>query len=203
MLMHATPHPAPPRTPWNLSFQYHLDGRLLVVLDDALPEPEIRAIAERWNAAAYPRSESDREETRHIRTFAADVELDRFRKELLYARMEQAVAHFFPAEDLTAYRSYCNLILYGDMTHAHRDCHPDRTDVTTLFYANSTWDKEWGGETVFFNDQGDSILAISPRPGRLVVFRGAIEHRVGVPARTCFESRLTIACKFKAPGEWR
>ena len=99
-----------------------------------------------------------------------------------------------------AYRCYCNLIVFGDMTYPHRDCAPGAQDVTALYYANAHWDRSWGGETMFYDARGDTALAINPRPGRLVLFRGAIEHCTGVPSRACFESRLTIACKFRAPA---
>jgi hypothetical protein len=37
----------------------------------------------------------------------------------------------------------------------------------------------------------------------MLVFEGALSHRVGIPLRECYESRLTLACKFKTPGTWR
>ena len=184
-------------------YRYEIDQREIFVFDDFLPAGEVAEIFRRRDAGPYLRSESDTPETKHIRTFAADLDPGEVRSLRLFSEIERLVPGLFPGEDLQPYRAYCNLMLYGDMAHPHRDCHVSRTDVTALYYVNEEWKQEWGGETIFFNDRGDSVLAIGPRPGRLVVFRGAIEHRVGIPLRECYASRLTIAYKFKAPGEWR
>jgi hypothetical protein len=51
---------------------------------------------------------------------------------------------------------------------------------------------------------GESLYAIEPRPGRMVLFPGEIPHRAGAPSRACYTHRLTIGHKFraarKAPG---
>jgi hypothetical protein len=39
---------------------------------------------------------------------------------------------------------------------------------------------------------------VSPRPGRVVVARGAILHRGTVPTRACYEERLTLAYKLNS-----
>ena len=62
----------------------------------------------------------------------------------------------------------------------------------------SIWQPDWGGETIFYKDDNDAVLAVSPRPGRLVVSRGAILHRGTVPTQDCCEARLTIAYKLSS-----
>ena len=68
------------------------------------------------------------------------------------------------------------------------------------YCANLIWQADWGGETIFYNDDEDAVLAVSPKPGRLVVARGAILHRANVPTRSCYEERLTMAYKLTSSG---
>jgi len=46
--------------------------------------------------------------------------------------------------------------------------------------------------------RGESLYAIEPKPGRIVLFPGEIPHRAGCPSRACFVHRLTIGHKFRA-----
>jgi len=64
-----------------------------------------------------------------------------------------------------------------------------------LYYVNLDWHSDWGGETIFFDDDYDARLVVTPRAGRIVVSRGAILHRGTVPTSTCQEKRYTIAYK--------
>jgi len=179
--------------------EYTIDGRRMVVLDGVLPRPEINRLALRAMLAPFTRTGTDAEETRHIRVFVRQESLEEFVGTPLHAQALAAVARHFPDVDLSLHRVDCNLTVYGDMAHAHRDCAPGRRDVTALYYLNPEWRKNWGGETIFFDDAGDAVYAIACKPGRLVLFEGAIEHRVGIPLRSCHDQRLTLAIRFMAP----
>ncbi|MEU5709887.1 2OG-Fe(II) oxygenase [Streptomyces eurythermus] len=179
-----------------------VSGRRLYLFDDVLAPHRIKELGARFEQASYRRDEADGPETAHARTFNVDVpdgELDTDVADLATTR----VTTLFPDRELQLYRAHCNLVVYGDMGYPHRDCAPDRDDVTALLFVNATWRREWGGEITFYDDDADAVLAVTPRPGRLLVFEGAIDHRVGIPLRDCYEPRLTLAVKFKTPGEWR
>jgi len=83
----------------------------------------------------------------------------------------------FPKERFELERVYVNNAVYGDVYYAHRDCDPKLANVTVLHYGNVTWHSDWGGETLFYDDQHDVELAVTPRPGRFVVSRGASTPR--------------------------
>ena len=38
------------------------------------------------------------------------------------------------------------------------------------------WRPEYGGETVFLDDEGDIALSVLPKPGRLVIFDSRLMH---------------------------
>jgi len=112
--------------------------------------------------------------------------------------LRQTVEMLFPNEQFTDQRAYVNCSIYGDSYYIHRDCAPHERHVTALYYANLEWQPDWGGETIYYNDEEDAEAAITPRPGRLVIARGALLHRGNVPTRNCYEERYTLAYKLNS-----
>ncbi len=94
------------------------------------------------------------------------------------------------------FRAYINLSNYGDVEWPHRDCSVKKDDITILYYINKEWDYKYGGETLFYL-QREPKFAVLPKPGRIVIFDGNIEHIGGLPNRTCKLSRYSLALKFK------
>ena len=73
---------------------------------------------------------------------------------------------------------------YGADACSHVDSTaPD--EVTILVSANIEWDLNWGGETVLFNEDGEVIRTVIPKPGRAFVYRSAARHSVRPLARSC------------------
>ena len=94
----------------------------------------------------------------------------------------------------TLSRVYANCASFGEYQHVHTD-----GDVwTILFFVNSRWHTDWGGELSLYHDlQATVATTIRPRPGRVVIFDGDIPHRAGVPSKYCPDPRITLAIKFK------
>lgn len=178
-----------------------IGGRRVLVFDDAIPADEFDRVATRFDRAPFVRDEADGPDTAHIRTFSAEVNLDEYLLSATHRAIDALVHREFPDRTLDLHRAHCNLTVFGDAGFPHRDCAVTRDDVTALLFVNREWPREWGGELTFFDPTGDPTHVILPRPRRVAVFEGAIEHRVGVPLRTCHAARLTLACKYKTPGE--
>jgi hypothetical protein len=175
-----------------------IDGRELYVLDGLLPDDESVALSRALSTMPFRKVEADREGT-EMRGFVADFSVDEVREHPLVERMLAQVKRLFPRERFTVERAYCNSNVYGDMSHAHRDASPRRPkDLTAIFYANENWEKDWAGETTFFDDAGDAVACVAPRRGRLALFRGCIEHRNGIPSRECYSPRLTFVLKLRS-----
>lgn len=178
------------------SYRYTIDGRDLIVLDDVFSEKERESIAKVVGAAPFARSESSRHDTANIRHFATNFNKHEIMSSRLGDVARQVVKKYFPGERHGAYRTYCNMGLYGDSAYTHRDANPGSKNVTFLLFANPFWELDWGGETLFYNDKGDCVAAVNPKPGRVILFRGAITHRAGIANRECYVPRYTIALKF-------
>lgn len=185
-----------PRTKRKVREQ-RIDGRELYVLDGVLSPSDTRALCGSIAALPFHKRERDRAGTQ-MRGFVADFDVERCADHLIVAALWELLATHFPGEAFDLWRMYCNNNVYGDMSHPHRDSQPPAQDVSAVFYANAHWDIEWGGETLFYDDAGDAVACVMPKPGRVALFRGAILHRNGVPSRECYEPRLTLVFKFLA-----
>jgi SM-20-related protein len=173
-----------------------VDGRPLRVFDGHLPNVDeyVRGLSR----AAFTRTEIARPETAEYKHWATEVKIDALVQQPIFELTRRAVLAFAaPGTGYRPYRAYTNVASYGDMLFSHTDCLPDQKDLTALWYLCERWDLEWGGETLFF-DAGDEVAcAILPRPGRLVIFDGAIKHVGRPPNRICYAPRYTFAIKFE------
>jgi SM-20-related protein len=94
-------------------------------------------------------------------------------------------------------RVYANGHTYGVEGYVHTDT-DDEAGFTTIYYAHGMWDPDWAGETVFFSGEtGDITHAVNPKPGRVIVFRGATPHAARSASRECPELRVSIVFKTK------
>lgn len=73
----------------------------------------------------------------------------------------------------------------------------DKKSLTLLYYLNHRWDKNWGGETLFENDNGECEVAINYNPGRIVLFDSTLSHRPAAISVTADEFRFTYVIQFK------
>jgi SM-20-related protein len=175
--------------------EYSIDGRVLRVYDGYLPDA--RPYVEGLGKAAFTRTEMARPETAEFRHWVTETKLENLLRQPIFALTERAVAGWRGAHRYRPYRAYTNVASFGDMLFTHTDCLPDQHDLTALWYLCDRWDVEWGGETMFFDAHDEVAAAVLPRPGRLVLFDGAIKHAGRPPSRICHVPRYTFAIKFE------
>lgn len=72
---------------------------------------------------------------------------------------------------------------------------------TLLYHVNDKWDEEWGGETMFSNDEGECEYCVQYKPGRIVVFDGSIAHKPGVISPRAEEFRFMYVMQFVEDDE--
>tara|TARA_B100000945_G_scaffold256972_1_gene214446 strand:- start:1828 stop:2433 length:606 start_codon:yes stop_codon:yes gene_type:complete len=96
-------------------------------------------------------------------------------------------------------RGYINLGIHGDVNQIHTDSRRDISSKTLLYYANKHWEYNWGGHTIFFDDEGDIKITVQVKPGRIVIFDGGIPHTVMPMNPRCSPSyRFTVALKWES-----
>ena len=91
---------------------------------------------------------------------------------------------------LTLYRSYVNIFAPSENPHYHKD---GDSGLTVLYYPNSVFNLDQGGETSFIIN--DSVTGVLPIPGRVVIFSANIVHRAN-----SFRDvhRFSVALKYKS-----
>ena len=96
-------------------------------------------------------------------------------------------------------RCYANQHTYGVEGAPHIDSREDG-NYTTILYIVPEWKAEWAGETVFFNDEGDIVESVLPKPNRAITFNGTQLHSARSLARICPNVRTTLMFKTVAPA---
>lgn len=173
-----------------------VEGRRIRVFDGYLPNAAEYVAA--LSKMPFTRTEVARPETAEYKHWVSELRMDALARQPIMELTRRAVSGFAtPGVEYRPYRAYTNVASYGDMLFTHVDCLPEQGDLTALWYLCDRWDLEWGGETMFYDLQGDAVCAVTPKPGRLVVFDGDIVHAGRPPNRICYVPRYTFAIKLE------
>lgn len=193
-----TSGPAPAVSSRDRATRAHIvAGREILVFDDLFTPAEIETVHRFASRLDYCLNDYDAAGTEYSKHWKHEGIAARAAETPFFCEFVSLTFRCFPERELRLARLHFNLHLYGDLQLPHVD--GDGQSVTLLYYVNQRWERNWMGETVFYESNGEPSLVIAPRPGRVVLFEGAIEHRAGVPQRECFEPRMSIALKFTAP----
>jgi hypothetical protein len=175
-----------------------VDGRDVFVFDGLLSVEECARYFRAITQASFTRTEVARADLADTRHWVCEMPLENLPRTSLWQASETAVAAARPGAAFKPYRVYTNFSSFGDLLPTHVDAAPEATELTALWFLCERWDTEWGGETLFYDAAGDAQLAVSPKPGRLLLFDGAIRHAGKPPNRNCPIGRYTFAIKLRA-----
>ena len=175
-----------------------IDGRDIAVFDSLVSASEAARYFVAISHAAFTRSETARPDTPDFRHWVCEMPLENLPRTSLWSATQQALTSMRPGEEYRPYRCYTNYAAFGDVLLTHVDALPNAREITALWFLCEHWDIEWGGETLFFDSSGDAQIAVAPRPGRLLLFDGAIRHAGRAPNRNCHVARYTFAIKLRA-----
>lgn len=175
-----------------------IDGRLVVVHDGLASAADCRDYADALAEAPFTRTEMATPLTAEHRHWVREFPLQYLASLPLFPLTMAALAPFaIDGSRFRPHRIYINHSAFGDMLYSHTDCAPGAGDLTALWYLCGEWNLEWGGETLFYDQSGDAVACVTPRPGRLVIFDGEIRHAGRPPNRVCYVPRYTLAIKLQ------
>jgi len=177
--------------------QHSIEGREIRVYDGLLGANDILALTAAFENGAFTRNEFARPETASYRHWVLKIPLDTAARLPVYQPTLAAATEFAGKALYKIYRCYCNHAAYGDMLFTHTDAQPGSLEITALWFIAPDWNVEWGGETLFFDSSMDAQVAVSPKPGRLVMFDGSLTHVGRPPNRICYAPRYTLAFKLE------
>jgi len=183
------------------SFEIGPEKLKIFVFDRLFEEKALLAIYKKFKSLPYCLMDHDRDDTQAVKHLVHVFDSQEIEATPLIKAIIQIVQELAETQGLkvkTVARVYANFNLHGDYQFAHED-----GDVwTTLVFVNGSWNEDWGGELLLYDgkfepstDRGFAY-AITPRPGRMVIFDGRIKHRGGVPSKFCLEPRISLAIKF-------
>jgi len=175
-----------------------VDSRDIFVFDDLVPVEESARYFAALSQASFTRTESARGDSRDLLHWVCEMPLENLPRTSLWQATQSVVAAVRPDTPYRPYRVYTNFSSFGDTLLTHVDALPDARELTALWFLSERWDTEWGGETLFYDASGDAQIAVSPKPGRLLLFDGAIRHAGKPPNRNCHVARYTFAIKLRA-----
>ena len=101
-------------------------------------------------------------------------------------------------QNIEVLRVYANGQTYGLESSVHLD-EVEPNHYTVLYYAvNDTWDTNWHGETLFYDDNEEQVIAVcKPKRNSFVFFDSRIPH-VGIsPGKQYNGLRVTLAFKLR------
>jgi len=104
----------------------------------------------------------------------------------LYATIKEELA---PGYGLV--RAYVNGHTYGMEGLPHRYAKPSDREKIVVIYLNPEWRDDWAGEMVFY-DPARECVSVRPRPGRLLMFDGALLRASRPPGRLCPTLCMTL-----------
>jgi hypothetical protein len=174
-------------------------SKLIETFDDFLPNDQFNRLHEEVTRLPYFYGERD---SQWVAPAGLISDLNNSK---IHEYLYEQVKDLETLKGLVHERTYVNYFSRGEPTTYH----DDNTSRTLLFYFNTTWQLDEGGETKFSIDpklingiecSGSEdypiILSIAPIPNRMVMFRGDLIH-----CATSFKSqgRFTLAMKFKEP----
>jgi hypothetical protein len=174
-----------------------IDNKEIYIFDNIIGKREHRELAASIQELPFQRDQSDSPQSGRIyQHYAAHLDLKAALKLGCVKETNKLIDQFFPTEKSKLRQAYINRINFGDMSFTHEDCSKESNDISAVYYLNEKWDVNWGGEIIFYENNGDALFAVTPKPGRLVLFRGAITHKIGIPNRQCLISRISLALKY-------
>jgi hypothetical protein len=86
-----------------------------------------------------------------------------------------------------------NLSMPFEKNRLHTDC----VGITILCYLNTKWEPDWGGHTMFMEDNIQEVKHVAAfKPFRCVVFTASLPHMIMAPTATCPAGRYSLALQY-------
>ena len=176
-----------------------IDELSVLVIDDIFESQEIAKIHRNLLVANFSPLGASKEATKEFNEIMTEFDVEDFSSTRIGKEFHEKIQNYYSSSVPKCYDVLANAISFGDHTFCHQDA-PIAESITALYFANSEWLSNWGGELILFGSSGDSEAVVGVRPGRIVFFPSQIFHRAGVPNRICGEIRLTVSATFYING---
>lgn len=177
--------------------RYVLDEPIFIV-DDLLDEKCRSSVTSWFSCQSYSLIDIDSDKTAFSKHWVRvlDVTPVSLLSIPIFSWLDATTRYYCDSVKLKLAEAKAYVTPYGDTPTYHRDSEVGET-ITTILYCHPNWEIDWGGELIISDQTGDPQLAIFPKPGRLVIFRGDFPHKAGAPSRLAFSPRLAIVLRYE------
>lgn len=161
-----------------------METEIVKVCDNFFSRSEQTLILDYCESCQYTYGETD--DNKHIPTgMVHNIPEQSEIYQLIQRKIESSIPTI---SQMKLYRMYVNCFAPSENPYFHTD---GQTGITFLYYPQTGWDLNDGGETQFYID--GNIYGITPVCNRMVMFDAAIQHRA-----TTFRDRhrFTVAIKY-------
>jgi hypothetical protein len=177
----------------------HLDSKIIVI-DDLFNFSEISGFETDFMSLSYEINNTNIAEIQNKTNSRLVHRLQETTLNKLNFYTEKSLSVFHQHIDKQKYsfwRSYVNLGIHSDHHHIHADHWQEGQGLTLIYYANQTWDRNWGGSTLFYdNNCNDIVYNCQFVPGRVIIFDSAIPHSATSQHYQAAPFRFTFVTKF-------
>jgi SM-20-related protein len=174
---------------------YEIERNQIFVYDSLLTANDVEAMHHALLKADVSILGCSNDETTESKEVMFELDIHDFRTHRLNLVIMACIESITGMSTFVCNKILGNFVRFGSNTFIHQDAHNPNV-LSALYFVNSRWHPDWGGELVFFDSSRNVECCVSPRPGRLVVFPAGIFHRAGVPTRPCTETRITLSARY-------
>lgn len=179
-------------------------GKLLTVYDDLCPVSLINDIFFQLRSQEYPlvpSNDTALQDFNGISGFGKSIDVKFIKSILNNIKSPESFTLKRIVNRSNIEKSWVNLFNRDNPTNRyHADAHSyDGSYLSLLYYANSKWDLEWDGGTVFRTDDLSEVEYLSDyKPGRMILFDSSIPHKIYSSSYNAHPYRFTLNTLIKA-----
>jgi Rps23 Pro-64 3,4-dihydroxylase Tpa1-like proline 4-hydroxylase len=175
-----------------------ISNKIVRVVDGLFTHKELISIYRVLKNLPYKKEMTTRMygRNKHLAAMIHPYDIDEIDDFKFYAKIHNLILRFYNNKYKMPFTCHVSQRYHGDYDLPHPDCPPRYRDITILYYANPTWDDDWGGMTMCFDPDSPYNYAIRPKPGRILVFPGTMKHQALPPNKQCTQARYVFVSKY-------
>jgi len=188
-------------------------NRIVAVFDNVVPKDELDSIRSYFmklnSAYHYDGYDSEFAETNDNVNWIVKINPLTIRNSRLWHYVHHCASYLSGENQWFPYDVAMNIIQHSHHTRIHADCAENEHEYTFLMYLSPGWSEERYGETIFVektkngrrktqnsgNEKYNTLGAVIPKYGRIVIFRNIIDHSARPPSPDFLAARYTFAVK--------
>lgn len=177
----------------------HSSNKIIDIYDNAFTFAEMDRFSEYINKAWYKIDGADNQAMPlEMQTYSPFQQEDVNNMEFYQTKTFKELNAKYKLFDMNIMKIRVNLTTPSERNRIHVDALSNSGGLTLMYYANPKWELDWGGHTLFMNDNiSDAEYTCICKPSRVIVFDGTIPHMIMTPSSLCPTYRTTFVIQYQ------